>query len=238
MKKDSRNSLHVYLGEEKEQHLIVFPKVNWREFSWENSAWMREIAEKAVRRICEDTSIYNVSWAWDTVPTPCVSNEEPQEVYRTKEFLDYLKMYIQSECAHIANSMFNDSYKILIQACLSGHSNLYDRGTSIGKLKPLYWLVHLFAERLHYHNGPVDRGAWIMPDGSYIVVESSSHRIFVEEFCGYKESDKEKEWVKISLGYAYVHTYMTKAQWNCLKTLCDEHDIRFKTDWAGSGYER
>lgn len=233
MEKDSRNNLHIfYLKDGQEIHDIIDVGADWRSFS---PAVAEVMYNTGMVEVCkhfnvsvEDELPYITNWCWDRLPIPDMNKVDTE----SDNWKLYYDMYIKSECACAADSMLSQAYIAVLRACKHNGDIDMDDGIVNNEYKDIKYILYLFERVVRGHDARTDVGAWILPDGSYLAMESSRHRCFVEEFLGLKEFDIERLWVKISLYKAYTHPQMTKEQWVTLNRFLEKYEIsQAKSDW-------
>lgn len=232
MLRDTRNRIHIYWkANDEEHHKALYPKsisgnrVDWRQFSIDmaydlyNTMWTEVCHYFNV--LVPDDLPYRVQVCWDTIHIPSLpeDRQERLDLEKTDIYKTYIELFVDSECRACTDSMFSDAYKTLLKACKHNGDEDMDDSIIDDDYKSLRWLCYLFydSNMLHYQNGRVDVGAWVLRDGSYICIDSASHRRFVEEFLGKKEFDMERYWVKVSLYHVHTHDKMSNEQWD---TIC------------------
>lgn len=239
MEKDKRNSIHIfYKVNDKEVKETLWPEnVDWREFHWKDAY---DLYNTMWTTICKhfnvdvtDTLPYVIRACWDCLR---IVDEEPTKgTWEEDAYKLYLDMFVESECATCADSMYSDAYITLRHACTHNGDEDMDDGVTDGEYKDLCWLNYLFYDIMHYPSGRVDVGSWIFKDGSYICLDSAQHRRFMEEFCGIDEWTAEREFVKVSIYRVYTHPYMTKAQWATVNKFCEKYQLNeANQDWLKS----
>ena len=228
MPRDKRNSLHIYWKTDKEHHKVLYPKsilgnkVDWRKFDIDiaydlyNTMWTEACHYFNV--LVPDDLPYRIKICWDTIHIPSLpeDKEEKNKLRQSDMYKTYMELFVESECRACTDSMFSDAYNTLVKACKRNGNEDMDDGIQDDNYKDIVWLNYLI-EKLHYQNGRADVGSYVFRDGSYIVLDSACHRMFVEEFLNKKEFDMERYWVKVSLYNVHTHDNMTKEQWD---TIC------------------
>lgn len=249
MPKDIRNRIHIYWKDDKKHHKVLYPKsilgnkVDWRNFSIDmaydlyNTMWTE--ACKYFNVLVPDDLPYRLQICWDTIPIPSLpqDKDERNKLKQSDIFKTYMDLFVESVCRAYTDSMFSDAYKTLVKACKHNGNEDMDDGITDDNYKDLIWLNYLI-ETVHYQNGRVEAGSYVFRDGSYIVLDSARHRMFVEEFLGKKEFDMERYWVKVSLYNVYTHDNMTNEQWNTICKFTKKYqlsesklDIKPANDW-------
>lgn len=237
MSKDIRNSIRIFQKLENGKEIIkrIYPKpsVDWRKFCYENAY---ELYITMLTEVCRHFNVLtpddlplDVRFCWDTITyVPICSDwtkEEKEKIYNDENYKFYEEMRLESDIVSYTDSMFNDAYRYIKQAAESREDGERHRGFST---------AYLFDEMLHTQDANLRYcGCWILRDGSCIFVDTAHHRRFVEEYLGFKELDIEQRWVKISMGYVYIHDNMNNAQWKTLEKLSKKYNLIMRKigDW-------
>lgn len=225
MPRDTRNSLHIYyIKDGKELHKVVYPKeilgnkVDWRQFNYPMAF---ELYNQGWTEVCKffkvpvpDDLDFRVRWCWDKVHIPTVTDPPERE---KEEYKLYKDLFIDSHINSCTDSMFSDSYEMLVRACKAeyGDEEMMERRKrgETDTAKSYFDLNYLFYDMIYSQGANIEKcGAWVLRDGSYITCDTAQHRRLVEDYMGFKEYDMERYWVKISMGTVYTHSRMTSAQ--------------------------
>ena len=151
--------------------------------------------------------------------------EERERIESSYEYRTWKELKIESLTAEVTDSMFNNAYNTVIDACKHHGDKDMDDGIEDNEWKDMYWIGYLFYNMLGLQTSRVDTGAWIFRDGSYITIDVAQHRRFVEEYLGKKEYDMERWWVKISLYKVYTHNRITTAQWKTIYEFTKKYEL-------------
>ena len=227
MPKHKSDSIRIFwIEQEKEKSVRIYPK-NVPEKKWQNGT---ELYVFGLTHVCRYFNCLNpdeldvpVRWCYEWLPYTDINKdmfssweERCIKVYNTDEYQDWFRLHRETMIVRCTDSMFNDAYIYLNEACKS-----HDNGEDVDGVtapadfkgyKEPFWVNYLLTEHVGMQKSYVPTGAWIFRDGSYITVESGNHRRIVEEYMGLKEFDQERWWVKIQLYKIYSHRRMSDAQ--------------------------
>lgn len=227
MSKDKSNSIRIFwIEQDKEKSIRIYPK-NIPEKKWENGTdlyifGLSEVCKYFNCQTPEELEI-PVRWCYDWLPYTDINRddfsswkERCEKVYNTDEYQDWFNLHRESMLVRCTDSMFNDAYVYLNEAC-KHHNNGEDvdevtEPADFKGYKEPFWVNYLLTEHVGMQKSYVPTGAWVFRDGSYITVESGNHRRIVEEYMGMKEYDMERWWVKIQLYKIYSHKRMSDSQ--------------------------
>ena len=246
MPRDTRNRLHIYYMEKlgQEKHVIVYPKsicgvkTNWRDFNYPMAF---DLYNQGMTEVCkvfnvltpEDISV-RYEWCWDTIPHPSLPDNKENEK-ETDEYKLYKDLYVYSHIRECTNSMFNEAYRNIRDACKKEYGDeRTPRIDTNDSWKTYFELNYLFYNMLGNQETSLKyAGAWLLRDGSYITLDTAHHNRFLQDYLGYKEFDMERYWVKISMGTAHVHDKLTNQQWITLENLKKKYNLEYEKlgDW-------
>ena len=218
-------------GKEKEKQICV-RKVP--EKCWENAVELYNIGWTEVCKFFKvsvpDDLPTKVQWCWKWLPAADICSDTPREerqrIENSYEYRTWKELKIESLAAEVCDSMFNDAYSTVIDACKHHGDSDMDDGIEDNEWRDMCWIGYLFYEMLGLQTSRVDTGAWVFRDGSYITVDVAQHRRFVEEYLGKKEYDMERYWVKVSLYRVYTHERMTDSQWNTICNFTNKYNLK------------
>lgn len=243
MPRDTRNSLHIYyIKDGKELHKVVYPKeilgnkVDWKQFNYPmafelyNQGWT-EVC-KFFNVLVPDDLEFKVRWCWDTIHIPSLPDdlEKKKEIKNTEDYKLYKDLFVNSHINSCTDSMFNDTYEMLIRACKCeyGDTEMIERRKieETDTWKSYFDLNYLFYDMVYSQGANIEKcGAWVLRDGSYITCDIAQHRRLVEDYMGFKEYDMERYWVKVSMGTVYTHNRMSSAQDKTLNKFFGKYQL-------------